>query len=59
MHENPWLRLPRREAEDLAKTLDGDRTCGNTCRCGCRDSRSGIGTPPTQHAAVRPEYLMR
>jgi hypothetical protein len=25
MHGNPWLRLLRREVEDLAKTLHGDR----------------------------------
>ena len=25
MHENPWLRLLRREVEDLARTLHGER----------------------------------
>jgi hypothetical protein len=25
MHGNPWLRLLRREAQDLARTLHGDR----------------------------------
>jgi hypothetical protein len=25
MHGNPWLRLLRREVEDLARTLHGDR----------------------------------
>jgi hypothetical protein len=32
MHGNPWLRLLRREVEDLARTLHGEATCGNSRR---------------------------
>jgi hypothetical protein len=32
MHGNPWLRLLRREVEDLARTLHASATCGNDRR---------------------------
>ena len=31
MHGNPWLRLLRREVEDLARTLHGDRDVREKC----------------------------
>ena len=32
MHGNPWLRLLRREVEDLARPCMASATCGNSRR---------------------------
>ena len=48
MHGNPWLRLLRREVEDLARTLHGER--GRPREAG--PGRTGPRQPPAQTAPL-------